>query len=77
MSGSAKAPIPIPNGVSKHRGAVITVKGPKGSLTRAHQSEIDVSIEDGNIIVNRSNDGKRAKSLHGLTRTLIANMVKA
>ncbi|HAV20663.1 MAG TPA: 50S ribosomal protein L6 [Firmicutes bacterium] len=77
MSRIGKAPIPIPNGVEVNiEGAVITVKGPKGSLTRNISQEIDVSIEDGNIIVNRSNDGKRAKSLHGLTRTLIANMVK-
>ena len=77
MSRIGKAPIPIPNGVEVNiEGAVITVKGPKGSLTRRISQEIDVSIEDGNIIVNRSNDGKRAKSLHGLTRTLIANMVK-
>ena len=77
MSRIGKAPIPIPNGVEVNiEGAVITVKGPKGSLTRRISQEIDVSIEDGNIIVNRSNDGKRAKSLHGLTRTRIANMVK-
>lgn len=77
MSRIGKAPIPIPKGVeAKIEGACVTVKGPKGSLTRRINQKVGVSIEDGNIIVSRPNDGKEARSLHGLTRTLIANMVR-
>ncbi|MFR8317786.1 MAG: 50S ribosomal protein L6, partial [Catenibacillus sp.] len=52
-----------------------TVKGPKGTLERVLPSEMDIKIEDGHVVVTRPNDLKKMKSLHGLTRTLINNMV--
>ena len=77
MSRVGKAPIPIPKGAEATiEGATIKIKGPKGALTRRINPKISVSIEDGNITVGRSNEGKEARSLHGLTRTLIANMVQ-
>jgi large subunit ribosomal protein L6 len=70
-------PIAIPAGVTVDlaENNVITVKGPKGSLTRALAPEMEVKVEGAEVIVNRPNDLKRMKSLHGLTRTLINNMV--
>lgn len=77
MSRIGKAPIPIPAGVETElKGNTVRVKGPKGSLERQVSGKMTVSVKDGNILVNRPNDGKEARSLHGLTRTLIANMVK-
>jgi large subunit ribosomal protein L6 len=70
-------PIAIPAGVTVDiaENNVVTVKGPKGTLSRALAPELEVKIEDGQVIVNRPNDLKKMKSLHGLTRTLINNMV--
>lgn len=77
MSRIGRKPIPIPEGVEvKIEGKVVTVKGPKGVLTHTVPPEIDVVIEDGEIKVQRKGDNRRSKALHGLTRTLIANMVK-
>ena len=70
-------PIVVPDGVTvdiKDNNEV-TVKGPKGSLSRVLASEMEIKSEDGQIIVSRPNDLKKMKSLHGLTRTLIQNMV--
>ena len=53
----------------------MTVKGPKGTLERVLPSEMDIKLENGEVVVTRPNDLKKMKSLHGLTRTLIANMV--
>ena len=77
MSRIGKMPIAIPAGVTVDiaENNVVTVKGPKGTLSRALAPELEVKIEDGQIIVNRPNDLKKMKSLHGLTRTLINNMV--
>ncbi|MCR5520748.1 MAG: 50S ribosomal protein L6 [Lachnospiraceae bacterium] len=77
MSRIGKMPIAIPAGVNVDiaENNVVTVKGPKGTLSRALAPELEVKIEDGQIIVNRPNDLKKMKSLHGLTRTLINNMV--
>lgn len=76
MSRIGKAPIPVPNGVEvKVEDSVITVKGPKGSMTQNVHPEMAVKVEDGQIIVDRPSDAKMHMSLHGLTRTLIANMV--
>jgi len=77
MSRIGKMPIAIPAGVTVDlaENNVITVKGPKGSLTRALAPEMEVKVEGAEVIVNRPNDLKRMKSLHGLTRTLINNMV--
>jgi large subunit ribosomal protein L6 len=56
-------------------GNVVTVKGPKGTLERALPAEMTIKVEDGHVVVTRPNDLKRMKSLHGLTRSLIHNMV--
>jgi large subunit ribosomal protein L6 len=69
-------PVPIPAGVHvEARGNVITVKGPKGELTRALHPDMAVDIGDGRVTVKRPSESKHHKSLHGLTRTLVANMV--
>lgn len=76
MSRIGRMPIAIPAGVTvKIDGNVVSVKGPKGELSRAIAKDIEVKIEDGNILVNRPTDEKEHRSLHGLSRTLIANMV--
>ncbi len=77
MSRIGKRPIPIPEGVEvKVEGAKVEVKGPKGTLSHEVPPEIQVEVSDGQIWVRRRDDSRRAKSLHGLNRTLIANMVE-
>lgn len=78
MSRIGKLPVTIPAGVEVklEDGNVITVKGPKGSLTRKLVDEMDIKVEGTEITVTRPNDLKRNKQLHGLTRTLIFNMVE-
>jgi len=77
MSRIGKVPIPIPEKVEvKVEGDTVSVKGPKGSLSHRLPPEIYVELQDGQIWVRRKNDSRRARSLHGLNRTLIANMVK-
>ena len=77
MSRIGRKPIPVPAGVdvsiADHK---VTVKGPKGSLECAYHRDMDVKLEGGEILVQRPDDEKLHKSLHGLTRTLIANMVE-
>jgi large subunit ribosomal protein L6 len=70
-------PIAIPAGVTVTiaENNKVTVKGPKGTLERELPAELTIKEEDGHIVVTRPNDLKRNKSLHGLTRTLINNMV--
>ena len=77
MSRIGRMPIPVPDGVSVEikEGNAVTVKGPKGTLERALPAEMILEQKDGEITVSRPNDLKRNKSLHGLTRTLLANMV--
>lgn len=77
MSRIGKLPVVIPAGVEVklEEGNVITVKGPKGTLTRKMADDMNIAIEAGQVVVERPNDLKRSKSLHGLTRTLINNMV--
>jgi large subunit ribosomal protein L6 len=77
MSRIGKMPIEIPNGVTVDiNGDIVTVKGPLGELSRRIQSkDISVKAEDGKILVSRANDQKQARSLHGLYRSLINNMV--
>lgn len=76
MSRIGKKPIAIPQNVQvEMQDNVLKVKGPKGELTRELRKEINVTIEDGQIQVTRDSDDKLYRSLHGLTRTLIANMV--
>lgn len=78
MSRIGKLPVAIPAGVEVkiEDGNVITVKGPKGTLTRKLVDEMSVKVEGAEVVVTRPNDLKRNKSLHGLTRTLIFNMVE-
>ena len=76
MSRIGKMPIAIPSGVDVQiDGSTITVKGPKGELSQEISELMQISIEDGVLTVSRPNDEKEARSLHGLTRTLINNMV--
>ena len=77
MSRIGRLPVAIPAGVevSVAAGNVVTVKGPKGTLERALPTEMEIKVEDGHVVVARPNDLKKMKSLHGLTRSLIHNMV--
>jgi len=77
MSRIGRMPVAIPAGVTVTvaEGNEVTVKGPKGTLVRVLPKEMDIKVEDGHVIVSRPNDLKKMKSLHGLTRTLIHNMV--
>ena len=77
MSRIGRLPVEIPAGVTVDlkEGNDITVKGPKGTLHRVLPIEMEVKLEDGKVVVNRPNDLKKMKSLHGLTRTLVRNMV--
>lgn len=77
MSRIGQTPITLPPKVEiKLNGSVINVKGPKGSLNFDIPNKIKVSVESSEIILKREDDEKEAKSLHGLCRSLIANMVK-
>ncbi len=77
MSRIGKMPISVPAGVEvKNENNCITVKGPKGTLTKQFNTELGINVEAGVITVTRPNDDKKYRSLHGLTRTLIANMVE-
>ncbi|MCR5591973.1 MAG: 50S ribosomal protein L6 [Lachnospiraceae bacterium] len=77
MSRIGKMPIAIPAGVTVDvaENNKVTVKGPKGTLERVLAPEMEVKVEGAEVTVSRPNDLKRNKSLHGLTRTLINNMV--
>ena len=77
MSRIGKLPVEIPAGVevTVAEGNTVTVKGPKGTLSQSLPTEMDIKVENNQVIVTRPNDLKKMKSYHGLTRTLIANMV--
>src|SRR5512137_762572 len=76
MSRIGRLPITVPAGVDVTLdGSTITVKGPKGTLTRTLTDRISIEREDGRLLVTRPDDAKTTKSLHGLTRTLVNNMV--
>jgi large subunit ribosomal protein L6 len=76
MSRIGKLPIPVPSGVDiAIDGRAVTVKGPKGTLSHTVAEPITVDREDGTITVARPDDERESKALHGLSRTLIANMV--
>lgn len=76
MSRIGKLPVAIPSGVSvSFTDNVLTVKGPKGELKQAINPAISVAIEDGNITFTRPNDEKSVRSMHGLYRSLVNNMV--
>lgn len=77
MSRIGRQPIAVPAGVEvKIDGSTVTVKGPKGTLTRTVHKNMNLAMENNEVIVTRPNDSNINKSLHGLTRTLIANMVE-
>ena len=77
MSRIGRAPITVPAGVEikVEDNNVVTVKGPKGSLTQQFNPNMAIAVEDGVLHVTRPNDAKENRALHGLTRTLIHNMV--
>ncbi len=77
MSRIGKLPIALPQGVEfKNENGLVTIKGTKGSLTQKVDTDIQVALEEGHIVVTRPTDQKRHKALHGLYRSLLANMVK-
>ena len=77
MSRIGRMPIAIPAGVTVEvaENNKVTVKGPKGTLERVLPSEMEIKVEGDQIVVSRPNDLKKMRSFHGLTRTLINNMV--
>ena len=77
MSRIGKKPVPLPKGVSAVLdGRTLAVKGPKGELKRTFHPDMSLAVEDGNVVVKRPSDETRHKALHGLSRTLVANMVE-
>ena len=78
MSRIGKQPVTIPAGVEVKVGNnnEVTVKGAKGTLTKTMHQNMKIEVKDNEVIVTRPNDDKENRALHGLTRTLIANMVK-
>lgn len=77
MSRVGVKPITIPSGVDvKVDGQKVTVKGPKGTISREFHSDITISVEEGQIKVSRPSDEKHHRALHGTTRSLLANMVE-
>ena len=77
MSRIGKRPVPLPQGVSATiAGQTITVKGPKGEISRTIHADLTLVQEDGTVAVRRPSDEPRHRALHGLTRTLVANMVE-
>jgi large subunit ribosomal protein L6 len=77
MSRIGRLPVQIPAGVTVDikEGNEVTVKGPKGTLTRTFPAEVSIDVKDNVLSVSRSSEIKRVKALHGLTRSLINNMV--
>ena len=77
MSRIGKRPIPVPAGVTVAiNGSMVVVKGPKGELSRALPTDITIAQEGTDLVVKRPSDEERHKALHGLSRTLVANMVE-
>lgn len=77
MSRIGKQPIPIPSGVDVAiDGSTVRVKGPKGELSRTLNREMLVRQDDGHVLVERPSDAPQHRALHGLSRTLVANMVQ-
>jgi len=77
MSRIGKRPVPLPKGVTATiAGQTITLKGPKGEISRTVHAELSLALENDEVAVRRPSDEARHKALHGLTRTLVANMVE-
>lgn len=77
MSRIGKKPVPIPEGVAVDvKDRVVTASGPKGKVTRSMPSGVNVKINGGQVVVERENEDKEIRALHGLTRALINNMVQ-
>jgi large subunit ribosomal protein L6 len=77
MSRIGKMPIALPSGVTVNiKGENISVKGPKGELSRSIRTEMLVKMEDGKLLVSRPSDSQKHRAYHGLTRTIVANMVE-
>jgi large subunit ribosomal protein L6 len=77
MSRIGRMPISVPAGVDVNNvNNTITVKGSKGELTKSFSKELSIELKDGQVVVTRPTDNKVHRSLHGLTRTLIANMIE-
>ena len=76
MSRIGRMPVPVPEGVAVSiEGNHVTVRGPKGELSRSFDEDMSIALRDNQIIVTRPSDSKRHKAMHGLTRALLANMV--
>ncbi|HET7087054.1 MAG TPA: 50S ribosomal protein L6 [Anaerolineae bacterium] len=76
MSRIGRKPVPIPSGVAVTiDGPRVTVKGPRGELTRAFHPDMAIAMDDGTLVVSRPSDARQHRALHGLTRALLANMV--
>ena len=76
MSRIGKQPVPLPQGVRVHAAdGVVRVEGPKGTLERRIDPEVSAAVEGGAVVVRRRDDSRRGRSIHGLTRKLIGNMV--
>jgi large subunit ribosomal protein L6 len=76
VSRIGKLPIPVPSGVKLDvQGSHVKVEGPRGRLERTLPSQIAIRVDDGTVVCERPTDGREHRSLHGLTRTLLANMV--
>lgn len=76
MSRIGRTPIPVPKGVEvKIQGSQVTVRGPRGQLSRTFHPDIQIALQGDQILVTRPTDSRPHRSLHGLTRSLLANMV--
>ena len=77
MSRIGRSPIPVPSGVTVAfgEGNTVTISGPQGQLARSVPSAITVTQQDGTVLVSRLDDQRQSRALHGLTRSLVANMV--
>jgi len=76
VSRIGKQPIPVPSGVDvKIDGSTVAVKGPKGELTQTFTDVLTIELQEDQLVVTRPDDSRTARSLHGLTRTLLSNMV--
>jgi len=76
MSRIGRKPVPVPGNVSVTiAGSTVVVKGPKGELSQSFRPELKISQRDDQLVVERDQDGKQERALHGLTRALLANMI--